>query len=191
MGGFQALEFAVARPDFAARIVSIEGTPRPALPDILLWETELRAVESLKDLKKGDKTAMKIISPVHTAALWTPPYLSGPSVPASAETFIGRADEGINKYDAWNWARQLEAIRNQDIYRFFDGNMKLAAGTVKARVLMILSPHDHMVNPLPSHEFARLAAAEVVELQGECGHMAFVCESAKVAEAAANFLEKQ
>ena len=78
-----------------------------------------------------------------------------------------------------------------DVARGFDGSMERAAKTVKARMLVIVATQDHMVNPRPPVEFARLlgSGAPVVELTGPCGHIATGCEAAKMASAVKRHLQ--
>jgi homoserine O-acetyltransferase len=45
-----------------------------------------------------------------------------------------------------------------------------------------------MVNPGPAREFAGVLRAPIVELNGDCGHIATGCEAEKVAAAVARAL---
>ncbi len=65
-----------------------------------------------------------------------------------------------------------------------------AAAAVRARVLVIVSEQDHMVNPASSLEFARLLKAETLELTNDCGHIAAACEGDKMAAAITRFLSR-
>jgi homoserine O-acetyltransferase len=58
----------------------------------------------------------------------------------------------------------------------------------RARLLVVVPDRDDVVDPAPALEFARLARAEVVVLDGRCGHRAPVCESGAVQSAIARFL---
>ena len=60
-------------------------------------------------------------------------------------------------------------------------------------MLVIVATQDHMVNPTPAVEFARLLGnngAAVVELTGPCGHIATGCEAAKMAGAVKRHLQQ-
>jgi homoserine acetyltransferase len=46
------------------------------------------------------------------------------------------------------------------------------------------------VNSQPAADFARILHAPVVELDSDCGHRAFACETKRIGEAVAKFLEK-
>jgi len=51
------------------------------------------------------------------------------------------------------------------------------AKTVHAKLLIIISPEDHMVNPTPAIEVAAAAGAPVVSLNSSCGHRSLSCVS--------------
>jgi homoserine O-acetyltransferase len=61
---------------------------------------------------------------------------------------------------------------------------------VKAKVLIVVSARDHMVNPQPALDFAPLVHAQTLVLESDCGHLAPGCESAKMYPAVKQFLEK-
>ena len=91
-------------------------------------------------------------------------------------------------FDTNDWLRQLQAMIGHDVFRGYDESPQKAAGAVRAQVLVIVSRHDHMVNPHPALEFAKLIHAQVIELEGTCGHIATGCETGKFAPDITRFL---
>ncbi|UCE05277.1 MAG: hypothetical protein JSW07_16915, partial [bacterium] len=89
-----------------------------------------------------------------------------------------------------NWASQLRAIIAHDISAPFGRSLEKTASVVRAQVLIIVAAQDHMVNPEPALEFARLINAEIFELTNDCGHLAVSCEMEKVVEVISNFLDR-
>jgi homoserine acetyltransferase len=73
--------------------------------------------------------------------------------------------------------RQRQAIISLDI----PGELKLtlveAAKKVRAKLLVIVSPQDHMVTPLPAEQFAAAIGAPVITLDSPCGHISLECIS--------------
>ena len=67
--------------------------------------------------------------------------------------------------------------------------MEVAARRVKAKVLIVPSAQDHMVNPEPALDFARLIGARTLVLQGDCGHLAVGCDAATLNPAVRAFLD--
>ena len=75
MGGMQAFQWAVSYPEFMDKIVSIVGSPQLTSWDMLLWRTELLAVEADPDWKNGQYTTqpkLHLLDSVHALVLTTP-----------------------------------------------------------------------------------------------------------------------
>lgn len=62
-----------------------------------------------------------------------------------------------------------------DIPHEFGVPLEQAAKRVRSKMLVIVSPNDHMVNPSPALEFARAIGAPVVSLDSPCGHISLTC----------------
>jgi hypothetical protein len=52
-----------------------------------------------------------------------------------------------------------------------------SAKKVRAKLLVVLSPQDQHVNPIPAREFADAIAAPIVTLDSTCGHISLACIS--------------
>ncbi len=98
-----------------------------------------------------------------------------------------RLESGKKQYD---WASQLRAMIAQNISKTFNDDMEKAAGAVKAKVLIIVSKQDHMVNPHPALDFSKLIKARILELNSDCGHLGTDCEIGKVDESVNKFLSE-
>jgi homoserine O-acetyltransferase/O-succinyltransferase len=59
---------------------------------------------------------------------------------------------------------------------------------VKAKALVIVAEHDHMVNPEPAKRFAKELGARTIVSETLCGHMAPGCDPS-LAEAVRGFLD--
>ena len=81
-------------------------------------------------------------------------------------------------------------MMSHDVGRTNGGSLDAAAKRVKAKTLVVLARQDHMVNPIPAMRFAERIGARVLELQGNCGHMATSCESAVLLGSVREFLGK-
>jgi homoserine O-acetyltransferase len=191
MGGMQTFQWMVAYPDFMDRAIPIVGTPRLTPYDTLLWEAERHAIEADAAWKNGEYTqrpvaAMRTVSDIHKLALSTPINYVHLNQTRDMRTVLAADEKStLELMDTNDWYRQLEAMLGHDIFRQFGGDAGRAAAAVKARVTVIVSAQDHMVNPIPATEFGRPLKATIVELTGDCGHLATGCESSRVNAAVA------
>jgi homoserine O-acetyltransferase len=63
-------------------------------------------------------------------------------------------------------------VINHDISKPYGGNMQEAAKHIKAKMLIISSKQDHLVNPTPAIEFSKLLPAKLLVLDSDKGHVA-------------------
>ncbi len=194
MGGMQTFEWMVAYPDFMAKAIPIVGTPKLTAYDLLLWEAETHAIKADRDWKDGDYTAppeagMRTVADIHALALQTPSYRVRQTDPKDFPKFLDSTErETMRGFDTNNWVRQLEAMMMHDVSREFGGDVKRAAQAVKAKTVIVIGLRDHMVNPQPALEFARLLQAPKLESDGDCGHLVLECDGPKINDAVARFL---
>jgi homoserine O-acetyltransferase len=192
MGGMQAIEWGVSHPDFVDRIVPIVGTPQLTSNDLLLWTTELHALESDVAFKHGDyegRPPMRAVLALHNLALTTPAYRAAQTSREQLPKWLAER-EAETTFDWNDWHRQLEAMMVHDVTQPFAGSMEAAAKRVKAKALFVVADQDHMVSPLPARAFAKAmgANAKLVSLDGPCGHLAPTCEVTKLTQNVTAFL---
>lgn len=194
MGGMQTFQWMLAYPAFMDRAIPIVGSPKLTPYDLLLWEAEKHAIEEAAEWKGGDYSdrpakAMATVSNIHNLALSTPEhYIELNRGGDFAEKLAAAEDETLRGFDTNNWYRQLEAMIGLNIYRAFGDDPARAAAAVRAKATVVVATHDHMVNPGPGLEFARLIHAEIVELESNCGHLSPSCELPKLSAAVARGL---
>lgn len=191
MGGFQALEWEAAHPGFMDRAVPIAASPKPTTYDLALWEAETRAIDAIRGTPGMPRSAMHVVAAIHTLALRTPAWLADNVPPEKAAKFLSDMENGLLAYDIDNWAWQIRAITSQDIFRNYGGSAEKTAAAVRARTLVVVAKDDHCVYPGPAKSFAGLLKAEFYELQGECGHLNFLCQSEELARTVNAFLGKK
>ena len=191
MGGMQTFEWMVAYPGFAKKALPIIGSPKLAVPDLLLWQAELSIIEAAEKAGADLREAMKGVLAVHQFALQTPDYRRTMTPPAEWAKFKASYEAGAAAgMHPLDWAAQLRAMMAQDVYRGFGGSLERASAAVRARTLVVVARQDHMVNPQAAIDWARHAGFELVELAGHCGHMATSCESGRFQDAVKQFLER-
>ena len=96
---------------------------------------------------------MRIVSAIHRLNLFTPAYISAHTTPEKFPDYFAGIQKAIEHFSPYDWAFQLMAIRDHDIYRDFGDSPEKAASAVRAKTLVIVSKQDNMVNPEPSRAF--------------------------------------
>jgi homoserine O-acetyltransferase len=196
MGGMQTFQWIVSFPDFMDKAIPIVGSPRLTSYDLLLWTAEEHSIEADAAWNHGDYTSvpvagMKAVADIHTMNLTTPAYRVAHTPPGQFASFLAKSEQDtLKSFDANDWIRQLQAMMSLDVSKPFGGSMEKAAATVQAQVLVVPSAEDHMVNPTPALDFAKLIHARVFELTSDCGHLAPGCEESKMTPAIQEFLAR-
>jgi homoserine O-acetyltransferase/O-succinyltransferase len=190
MGGMQAFQWGVSHPDFMDKIIPIVGSPQLNSSDLLLWNGELQAIQRDTAYHHGDYEGVPPIPSVsimHQLAMHSPAYIPA-SVPRdSFESWLMRISSTVS-FDWNNRVRQLQAMISNDIAKTTNGSLKEASKKIHAKLLVIVSKQDHMVNPLPAIRLAKYKNAQLIALDNNCGHTAFDCEHDKIQQAIRVFL---
>jgi homoserine O-acetyltransferase len=188
MGGMQTFEWLVAYPKLMKKAVPIVGSPRLGSYDLLLWRTELEAIELAE--RAGDiDGAAPVVGMVSALAIQTPEYHARATSRESLAKLIEQAKAGA--MDSMHDQRaQLRAMIGHDITRKFGGSMAQAAAVISAEVLNVVGLTDHMVTPGPALELADLLGQGSLALDNDCGHIPSLCEGQRVEAAIRAFLER-
>jgi homoserine O-acetyltransferase len=192
MGGMQTFQWLVAYPDFMDCGVPVVGSPRLAPYDLLDWQTQIDAIMNDPGWHGGNYTR----EPARAAEyefgallLTTPEEFNRRMTREKVLAEIEKA-KTVRGFDANDKIRQDQAMMALDVSAPFGGSLERAAAAVKARVLVVVAARDHVVTPGPALEFARLIHAQVLTLEGDCGHLAPGCEAQKLNPAVADFLAR-
>jgi homoserine O-acetyltransferase len=189
LGGMQAFQWMVLYPNFMDKVIPIAGSPWMTSNDLLLWTAELGIIENVRNCKDG-QSAMKALAPMHTLLIWTPRFRVAATKPASIPEFLSDIEKSFLKYNPTDWAWQVKAIMAHNILKEFDESSGKAAKAVHAKTLIILTTQDQIIYPEPAKTFARLLKTETEELTGDCGHLAFLCESDRLRTLVDGFLKR-
>jgi homoserine O-acetyltransferase len=188
MGGMQTFEWAVAYPGFMKKAVPIVGSPRLGSYDLLLWRTELEAIELAR--KGGNiEAAAPVVGMVGALAIQTPEYHARVTPRDSLSKLVEEAKAGAME-SMFDQRTQLQAMIDHDVSRAFGGSMTAAAAIIEAEVLNVVALTDHMVTPHPSLELTELLGRGSIVLESDCGHLAFGCDGERIQRAIRAFLER-
>jgi len=193
MGGMQTFQWIVSYPDFMDVAVPIVGSPRLTSYDMMLWRTEEQAMLADPAYAGGryaGNPKMPTVQLIHNLNLTTPEFRVKSTSPGEFPAFFAATKATSNgTFDANDWRWQIHAMLAQDVGMGKEKSLDAAAARVKARVFIVSSRRDHMVNPIPAINFAPLIHAKLLILEGDCGHIAPGCEAATVRPAIAAALK--
>jgi len=185
MGGMQTFEWGVAYPDWMDVLIPIVGSPRSTSYDRLLWTAQIDAIELDPAWNHGNPTgpmdrSLGLVEEIGSMNLTSPAYRVAQTKPDGINALIteirnsARGDGG----NACDRIRQRQAIMALDIPAELGvGTLEQVVPKVHAKLLVIVSPEDHMVTPEPAMEFAAAAGAPLVKLDSPCGHLSPGCIS--------------
>jgi homoserine O-acetyltransferase len=174
MGGIQTFQWAVSYPSYMDVLIPIVGSPRPTSFDLMLYSTVRESIDSDPGFNHGHYIKNPVIPT--TNMIWDM-FLTTPAdrvKTATREDAIKWVNE-VNSRKSKDWNdtyAQLSAVIEHDISSQYHHSMREAAAHVKAKMLIISSQQDHLVNPTPAIEFSRLVSASLVLLDDPKGHIA-------------------
>lgn len=184
MGGMQTFEWAVMYPDFMDEAIPIVGSPQSTSYDKLVWTTQIDAIELDPAWNGGKPTGpitrgLAVAEEIGDMNLTSPAQHVRETGPKDFPEMLAKIRKGApsSAGSAANYIRQREAINGLDIPGELGETMQQAAAHVHAKLLVLSSPEDHLVNPTPSIEFAEAISATVILMDSPCGHMSASCIS--------------
>ena len=184
MGGMQAFAWAVTYPDFMDLVIPMAGSPQSTSYDKLLWSTEIDAIELDPAWNHGNPTGpphrgLALSAEIESMNVTSPDYRVSHTNSRGFDAFLG----GIKKNavgdagTACDQIRQRQAILSLDLPGELSLSLEQLAKQVSAKMLVLISTQDHMVNPDPARRLAKAMGAAVVNLDSPCGHLSFTCIS--------------
>jgi homoserine O-acetyltransferase len=190
MGGMQSFQWAVSYPGFTDKIIPISGSPQMNAPDLLLWNGELQGIQNDTAYNEGNYSghpAMPSVTILHEFAVHTPAWFADTISRERFDVWLKR----IIANDLFDWNNrvyQLRAMIDHDIAKKYGGSLQNAAKQIRAKMLIIVGGQDHMVNPSPAIEMAKILDARLLIIKTDCGHAVLDCELEKITAAVHQFL---
>ncbi len=184
MGGMQTFEWAIAYPDFMDSAIPMSGSPQSTSSDKLLWTSEIDAIGLDPAWNKGKPTGsltrgIALAEETDAMNSTSPEYRTKHTNTGEFESFLAgiRNNAKGDAGSAIDQIRQRQAILSLNIPAELHTTIGQAAKQVHAKLLVVISPQDQMVNPDPAVEFASSIGAPVLRLDSACGHLSYTCVS--------------
>jgi homoserine O-acetyltransferase len=174
MGGMQTFQWAASYPAIAKHFIPIIGSPRPSGYDLMLYNLDRKIIEGDSAFNHGNYKVNPILAPAAMLlqiAGTTPDYWVKNMSYENFPVWLKRVETA--KSPDWNNTYyQVLANISQDITKTYGGSMQEVANHIKAKMLIIVSKQDHLVNPTPAIEFSKLLPARLIILDSNKGHLA-------------------
>src|SRR3984893_13837260 len=185
MGGMQTFEWIATYPGFMDLAIPMFGSPQSTSFDKLLWTAQIDAIQLDPAWNHGNPTGpvglgFAVSEEIGQMNLTSPAYRVAHTSPKEFDAYLAElkkhavGDGGL----ASDQIRQREAIISLDIPGEFGVTLPELTKKVRAKLLVVVSPQDHLVNPIPAQQFAGAIAAPVITLDSPCGHISLECISA-------------
>jgi homoserine O-acetyltransferase len=184
MGGMQTFEWVTAYPDFMDLGVPMNGSPQSTSYDKLLWSAEMDALRLDPNWKDGNGTGpmtrgFALYNEIASINLTSPAQRVMQTQPKDFEAFLEQMRKSSigDARAVCDAIRQRQAIQALDIPGEYGVTLEQAARRTRAKLLIVISPQDHIVNPAPALAFAHAVGAPVLTLDSACGHLSLDCVS--------------
>lgn len=188
MGGMQALEWSVAYPGYMDKVVSVIGTPKQSSFDLMVWQT----AADILTLSCADTLSYRFYHLAQHIVFmqeYTPGYLASTVSEEKLDQYlISRYEKELAPED---YLSQIKAMIGHDIYKSSGSTLDDIEHRIIAQTFMVVAIYDHLVNPLSSFQLQEALDAKLLKLEGECGHIAPLCEAEKVKKAIEIFLKEK
>jgi homoserine O-acetyltransferase len=192
MGSMQVLEWAVAYPNFMDKIVAYVASPKMTSYDLLWMNTQLDIIETGKLHAMSEKEINKLIGMMTAVIARTPSYVVENINIVNFPEYLSSFDKEPSKvFTIDDYVLQLKAMIKHDISLDFNGSMENAAKAIKAKLFIIVSETDMVVNPSEAIKLAVVTRARKLILKNNCGHLAVSCELDRCRKEIADFLQNR
>lgn len=176
MGSMQAFEFAVAYPDFMDKAIPYSASPKITSNEKIIFSLMKEIITSGKKNGEDENEIVKKLNIVIQLLARTPANINR-NYPTDKFSEIEKKFERTSPiFTSACYLTQLDAMFGHDITRNFNSLFEEAAKQIKAKLFIIVSESDLLLNPQPAKDFAASSKAKILVLKNDCGHLAVGCE---------------
>lgn len=176
MGSMQAFEFVVAYPDFMNKVIPYSASPKITSNEKIIFSLMKEIITSGKKYQEPENEIIKKLNITIQLLARTPANINK-NYPTEKFSELAKKFERTSPiFTSTCYLAQLNAMFNHDISRNFNGSFDLTAKQIKAKLFVIVSETDLLLNPKPALDFAAATNAKTLLLKNDCGHLAIGCE---------------
>ena len=176
MGSMQAFEFVVAYPDFMDKAVPYSASPKVTSNEKIIFSLMKEIILSGKKYGEPENEILKKLNIIIQLLARTPGH-TNKSYPTEKFHELARKFERTSPvFTTSCYLAQVEAMFSHDITRYYNSSFEETSKNIKAKMFIIVSETDLLLNPKPALDFAVSAKAKILLLKNDCGHLAVGCE---------------
>ncbi|MFA6978050.1 MAG: alpha/beta fold hydrolase [Ignavibacteriaceae bacterium] len=176
MGSMQAFELVVAYPDFMDKAIPYSATPKVTSNEKIIFSLMKEIIVSGKKYQEPENEIIKKLN-ITIQLLARTPANTNRNYPSDKFPEIEKKFERTSPvFTSACYLTQLEAMFTHDITRNYNSSFGETAKHIKAKLFIIVSQTDLLLNPLPALDFAVAANSKTLLLKNDCGHLAVGCE---------------
>ena len=176
MGSMQAFEFAVAYPDFMDKAIPYSASPKVTSNEKIIFSLMKEIILSGKKYSEDENEIVKKLNIVIQLLARTPANINRNYTTEKFSEMAKKFERTSPVFTAACYLTQLEAMFTHDITRKFNSSYEETAKHIKAKLFVIVSETDLLLNPQPAKDFVSSAGAKILVLKNDCGHLAVGCE---------------
>jgi homoserine O-acetyltransferase len=192
MRGMQAFEWMLAYPEYMNQLDAINGTTKASFYDKASWNNIVTLIEDAGNDKEAITYAMNRVNDIELLLIGSPSNVSRTYGKENFEEFKAKIYNNNNNRTIapFNKLVQTKAILEHNIYKNNNVQLENITELVKAKILIIIAEQGHVVNPIYSKELSQILDCTILELKGDCGHIAAFCDKQLVKQEVSEFLKK-
>jgi len=176
MGSMQAFEFVVAYPDFMDKAIPYSASPKVTSNEKIIFSLMKEIILSGKKYGEPENEIVKKLNIIIQLLARTPEHINK-SFPSENFSELEKKFERTSPvFTTACYLTQIEAMFSHDITRNFHSSFEETSKSIRAKLFIIVSETDMLLNPKPALDLAASARAKILLLKNDCGHLAIGCE---------------
>ncbi|MCK9426003.1 MAG: alpha/beta fold hydrolase [Ignavibacteriaceae bacterium] len=191
MGSMQAFEFVVAYPDFMDKAIPYSASPKITSNEKIIFSLMKEIITTGKKYGESENEILKKLNIIIQLLARTPANVNK-NYPRDKFTELQKKFERTSPiFTTACYLAQIDAMFTHDITRNFNSSFEETAKHIKAKLFIIVSQTDLLLNPQPALDFAVAANSKTLLLKNDCGHLAVGCEMDLCRTEIQKFLEEK